>query len=172
MSMPHSTDDTRTRRYGWSDPKAGAAAARRMSGRDYMTAMMKGEIPVGPIMDTLAFRLTEVGDGHAVFECEPGEFVYNAIGSVHGGIPATLIDSAASCAVHTKLPAGTGYTTINLSVDMIKGITDAVGKLRCEGRVVRAGNRIAVADAELKGADGTLYARGSVTCLILPPPKR
>ncbi len=170
--MPHSTDDARTRRYSWSDPKPGADAARRMSGLDYMTAMMKGEIPVGPIMDTLVFRLVEVGDGRAVFECEPGEFVYNAIGSVHGGIPATLIDSAASCAVHTKLPAGTGYTTVNLSVDMIKGITDAVGTLRCEGRVVRAGNRIAVADAELKGADGTLYARGSVTCLILLPPKR
>ena len=170
--MPHSTDDTRTRRYSWSDPKPGADAARRMSGLDYITAMMKGAIPVGPIMDTLAFRLVEVGDGVAVFECEPREFVYNAIGSVHGGIPATLIDSAASCAVHTKLPAGTGYTTVNLSVDMIKSITAASGTLRCEGRVVRAGNRIAVADAELKGADGTLYARGSVTCLILPPPKR
>lgn len=172
MNMPHSTGDTRTRRYGWRDPKIGAEAARRMSGLDYMTAVMKGELPPGPIMDTLAFRLTAVGDGLAVFEIEPGEFVYNAIGSVHGGIPATLIDSAASCAVHTKLPAGTGYTTVNLSVDMIKAITASAGTLRCEGRVVRAGNRIAVADAELKGADGTLYARGSVTCLILPPAKR
>lgn len=172
MTMPHSTDHTRTRRYGWSDPKIGAAAAQRMSGLDYMTAVMKGELPAGPIMDTLAFRLTQVGDGHVVFECEPSEFVYNAIGSVHGGIPATLIDSAASCAVHTKLPAGTGYTTINLSVDMIKGISDTVGTLRCEGRVVRAGNRIAVADAELKGTDGTLYARGSVTCLIQTPAKK
>jgi uncharacterized protein (TIGR00369 family) len=171
MTMPHSTDDTRTRRYSWSDPKIAAAAAQRMSGLDYMTAVMKGELPAGPIMDTLAFRLTEVGDGRAVFVSEPGEFVYNAIGSVHGGIPATLIDSAASCAVHTKLPAGTGYTTVNLSVDMIKGITDTVGTLRCEGRVVRAGNRVAVADAELKGADGTLYARGSVTCLIIQPAK-
>lgn len=170
--MPHSTDDTRTRRYSWSDPKSAAAAALHMSGLDYMSAVMKGDLPSPPIMDTLGFRLAEVGDGRAVFVCEPAEFVYNAIGSVHGGIPATLIDSAASCAVHTKLPAGTGYTTVNLSVDMIKGITDAVGALRCEGRVVRAGNRVAVADAELKGADGTLYARGSVTCLILAPAKR
>jgi uncharacterized protein (TIGR00369 family) len=171
MTMPHSKNDTRTRRYGWSDPKIAAAAARRMSGRDYLTAVMKGELPAGPIMETLALRLTEVGDGHCVFACGPGEFLYNAIGSVHGGIPATLIDSAASCAVHTKLPAGTGYTTINLAVDMIRGITDAVGALTCVGRVVRAGSRVAVADAELKGGDGTLYARGSVTCLIIPPAK-
>lgn len=169
--MPHASDESRTRRYSWSDPRTAVDAARRMSGKDYLTAVMKGELPAGPIMDTLAFRLTEIGDGRAVFVCEPGEFVYNAIGSVHGGIPATLIDSAASCAVHTKLPAGTGYTTINLAVDMIKAITDSVGTLTCEGRVVRAGNRIAVADAELKGADGTLYARGSVTCIILQPPK-
>jgi len=169
--MPHSSDEARTRRYGWSDPKIAAAAAQRMSGKDYLTAVMKGELPAGPIMDTLAFRLAEVGDGRCVFVCEPGEFVYNAIGSVHGGIPATLIDSAASCAVHTVLPVGTGYTTINLSLDMIKGITDGVGTLRCEGRVVRAGGRIAVADAELKDADGTLYARGTATCLILRPGK-
>ena len=169
--MPHSSDEARTRRYSWSNPKIAAAAAQRMSGKDYLTAVMKGELPAGPIMDTLAFRLAEVGDGRCVFICEPGEFVYNAIGSVHGGIPATLIDSAASCAVHTVLPAGTGYTTINLSLDMIKAITDGVGTLRCEGRVVRAGGRIAVADAELKGADGTLYARGTATCLILRPGK-
>jgi uncharacterized protein (TIGR00369 family) len=169
--MPHSSDDRRTRRYSWRDPKPAAEAARRMSGKDYLTAVMNGTLAAGPIMDTLGFRLAAVGDGRAVFVCEPGEFVYNAIGSVHGGLPATLIDSAASCAVHTQLPAGTGYTTINLAVDMIKAITDQVGSLRCEGRVVRAGARIAVADAELKGADGTLYARGSATCLILRPAK-
>ncbi len=148
-----------------------AEAARRLSGRDYLAAVVKGELPAGPIMDTLGFRLAEVGDGLAVFTCDPGEFVYNAIGSVHGGIAATLIDSAASCAVHTQLPAGTGYTTINLAIDMIKAITGTVGRLRCEGRVVRAGARIAVADAELTGSDGTLYARGSATCLILRPGK-
>jgi uncharacterized protein (TIGR00369 family) len=169
--MPHSSDATRTRTHGWGDPRSSSAAARKMSGTDYLTAVMNGALPAGPIMDTIGFRLVEVGDGRAVFACEPGEFLYNAIGSVHGGLAATLIDSAASCAVHTQLPAGTGYTTINLAVDYIKGIGDSVGELRCTGRVVRAGGRIGVADAELTGPDGTLYARGSATCLILRPEK-
>jgi len=169
--MPHSSETGRTRTYSWGDAKSAAAAARAMSGKDYLTAVMNGTLPAGPIMDTLGFRLVEVGDGRAVFVCDPGEFLYNAIGSVHGGLAATLIDSAASCAVHTQLPAGTGYTTINLAVDYIKGIGDSAGELRCTGRVVRAGGRIGVADAELIGPDGTLYARGSATCLILRPEK-
>ena len=169
--MPHSPANDRTRTYAWSDPKIAAAAARKMSGQEYLAAVMRGTLPAGPIMETLGFRLVEVGDGRAVFACDPGEFVYNAIGSVHGGLAATLIDSAASCAVHTQLPAGTGYTTINLAVDYIKGISDSVSELHCAGRVVRAGGRIGVADAELIGPDGTLYARGSATCLILRPEK-
>jgi uncharacterized protein (TIGR00369 family) len=159
----------RNRSYSWGDPRAGAAAGRALSGRDYLEKMMRGEVPAAPIAHTLDFRLAEVGDGVAIFECDPGEFVYNPIGSVHGGLAATLIDSATGCAVHTQLPAGTFYTTVNLAVDFIKGISDASGTLRCAGRVVRAGQRIAVADAEVKGADGTLYARGSATCLIFRP---
>ncbi len=161
--------DPRSRSYSWGDPRAGAAAGRALSGRDYLARMMRGEVPGAPIAHTLDFRLAEIGDGLAVFECNPGEFVYNPIGTVHGGLAATLIDSATGCAVHTQLPAGTGYTTVNLSVDFIKAISDQSGLLRCTGRIVRAGARIAVADADIKGADGTLYARGSATCLILRP---
>jgi uncharacterized protein (TIGR00369 family) len=167
--MPHSSASSRTRRYGWAEPRAGAARLATMSGRDYLTAIMKGEIAPAPMMETMNFRLAEVDDGRVVFVCEPGEYHYNPIGSVHGGLAATLIDSATGCAVHTRLPAGTSYTTVNFSVDLIRGIGDAVGPLRCEGRVVRAGARIAVADAEVKSADGTLYARGTATCLIMRP---
>ncbi|MCW5771236.1 MAG: PaaI family thioesterase [Rhodospirillaceae bacterium] len=170
MSAPISTD--RSRLYRWGDTKAGAAAAQGMSGKDYLTGIMKGEIVAAPMAETLNFRLAEVEDGRVVFVCEPSEFHYNPIGSVHGGLAATLIDSATGCAVHTTLPAGVGYATVNFSVDLIKGITDAVGTLRCEGRIVRAGGRIAVADAELKGPDGTLYARGTATCLVMRPEKR
>jgi len=165
--MPQSPETGRTRTYAWGDAKSAAAAARGMSGIEYLGALMKGTLAPPPIMATLGFRLAELGDGRAVFECEPREFHYNALGTVHGGLAATLIDSATGCAVHTQLPAGTGYTTVNLGVDNIKAISDTVGTLRCIGRVVRAGNRIAVADAELVGPDGTLYARGSATCLVL-----
>ena len=161
----------RTRTYAWGDTKSAAAGARRLSGKDYLTAIMRGEAPAAPMAATLDFQLAEVEDGRVVFVCTPSEFHYNPIGSVHGGLAATLIDSATGCAVHTTLPAGTGYVTVNFSVDLVKGIGDGVGVLRCEGRVVRAGGRIAVADAEVKGPDGTLYARGTATCLILRPEK-
>lgn len=163
---------TRTRSYGWGDTKSAAAGARGMSGKDYLTAIMNGTAPAAPMAETLAFHLAEVGDGRVVFACTPAEFHYNPIGSVHGGLAATLIDSATGCAVHTTLPAGTGYVTVNFSVDLVKAIGDAAGELRCEGRVVRSGGRIAVADAEVKGADGTLYARGTATCLIIRPEKK
>ena len=164
--------NVRTRAYSWGDTKSAAAGAMKMSGKDYLTAIMNGTAPAAPMADTLDFRLAIVEDGRIVFVCTPSEFHYNPIGSVHGGLAATLIDSATGCAVHSTLPPGTGYVTVNFSVDLIKGIGDDSGELRCEGRIVRSGGRIAVADAEVKGADGTLYARGSATCLILRPEKK
>jgi uncharacterized protein (TIGR00369 family) len=161
--------ESRQRTYRWSDPRAGFAEGRQLSGLDYLTRIMRGELPPAPMAVTLGFRLSAVGDGFATFVCEPGEFLFNPIGSVHGGLAATLIDSATGCAVHTQLSAGTFYTTVNLSVDFIKAVSEQAGLLTCEGRVVRAGARIAVADAEVKGGDGVLYARGSATCLILRP---
>lgn len=162
---------SRSRSYAWGDTKSAAAGARNTSGKDYLTAIMEGRAPAAPMADTLDFRLAEVDDGRVVFVCTPSEFHYNPIGSVHGGLAATLIDSATGCAVHTTLPAGAGYVTINFSVDLIKGIGDNCGELRCEGRVVRSGGRVAVADAEVKGPDGTLYARGTATCLVMRPKK-
>lgn len=166
-----SIPSSRTRSYAWRDPRAGAAAGIQMSGLDYMRAIMAGGLAGAPIADTLGFRLAEVAEGTVTFVCEPGEYLYNPIGSVHGGVAATLIDSATGCAIHTTLPAGVPYTTVNLSVDYMKAISDKSGVIACTGRVVRAGARIAVADAEVTGADGTVYARGSATCLIMRPEK-
>ncbi len=138
-----------------------------MAGLDYMRAYRDGTIPKPPITATLGFELVEVDEGRAVFTCIPGEHHYNPIGSVHGGLVSTLIDSATGCAVHTTLPKGTGYSTVNLSVDMLRPITDATGGLRIEGNVVHRGSRIAIASAEVIGeTDGKIYARGQTTCLI------
>ncbi len=167
--MDESERAGRTRTYSWGDPRAGFAAGRLLSGRDYLEKILRGELPPAPMAQTLGFQVSEIGDGRIVFRCSPGEYLYNPLGSVHGGLVATLIDSATGCAVHSQLPAGIGYTTVNLAVDFIKAITDRAGTLLCEGRVVRGGARIAIADADVRGEDGTLYARGSATCLILRP---
>jgi len=159
----------RSRTYTWDDPKAGASAGRKWSGLEYMQAVQSGAVPAPPIAATLDFRLERVAEGDVVFVCRPGEMHYNPIGMVHGGLAATLIDSATGCAVHTRLPAGVGYTTINLSVDYIKAITDDSGEIRCRGKVVKAGGRVAIADATITDSKGTVYARGSATCLIMRP---
>ena len=159
----------RSRTYKWDDPKAGAVAGRKLSGLDYMRGVQSGAQPAPPIAATLNFSLLSVDEGDVVFACTPSEIHYNPIGMVHGGLAATLIDSATGCAVHTQLPVGVGYTTINLSVDYIKAITEDAGEIRCRGKVVKSGGRVAIADATVTDAKGTVYARGSATCLIIRP---
>lgn len=156
-----------TRTTTWTDPRTSAKKGLAMAGLDYMRAYLAGEVAKPPIAATLGFELTEVEEGRAVFTCTPGEHHYNPIGSVHGGLVSTLIDSATGCAVHTTLPKGTGYSTVNLSVDMLRPITEATGPLRIEGKVIHRGRRIAIAAAEVIGEkDGKIYARGQTTCLI------
>ena len=118
----------------------------------------------------MGFALTEVETGRAVFECEPSESHYNPIGSVHGGVISTLLDSALSCAVHSTLPAGTGYTTAELKVNFVRPVVAATGRLRAEGRVIHAGGRLATAEARLTDAAGKLYAHAVGTCLVLDGP--
>ena len=115
---------------------------------------------------TLQFELVEATDGRAVFQGVPGLHAYNPIGSVHGGYTATLLDSACGCAVHTKLSATQGYTTLELKVNMIRALTPRVSRVRAEGRVIHVGGQTATAEARLTGPDGRLYAHGTTTCLV------
>ena len=164
---PSGAAESRSRTVTWTDPRPGAKQGLSMAGLDYMRAYMNGEVPMPPIAATLGFELVEADEGSAVFTCTPGEHHYNPIGSVHGGLVSTLIDSATGCAVHTTLPKGSGYSTVNLSVDMLRPVTDATGTLRIEGSVVHRGSRTAIATAEVIGEkDGKVYARGQTTCLI------
>jgi uncharacterized protein (TIGR00369 family) len=140
-----------------------------LSGLEMLQAMIAGRLPSAPIAGTMGFRLAEVGPGLAVFEGEPGPGLLNPLGSVHGGWALTLIDSATGCAVHSELPAGVGYTTVETKVNFTRAIAPDGGAVRCEGRVLTRGRQIATAEARLLSAEGRLLAHGTSTLMILPP---
>src|SRR3990172_5796059 len=151
----------------WEAPLAAHSAGRTLSGLAYMQEIIAGRIPVPPIMRLLGYRLAQVGEGLAVFECEPGEQHYNPIGVVHGGLARTLLHSAMGCCVHTRLPAGTGYTTLEAKVNLVRASTAKTGLIRATGRVIHLGGKTATAEARLEDAAGMLYAHSTTTCLIL-----
>ena len=158
----------RTRLTTWEDPHALASAARALSGLEFLRKMIAGEFPQPPFARLLGFGVVEIAEGRAVFTCEPGEYHYNPIGLVHGGLAATLLDSALGCAVHSTLPAGVGYTTLEIKVNYIRAMSAQTGLIRCEASVVHRGARTATAEGRVLDAAGKLYAHGTTTCLIMP----
>jgi uncharacterized protein (TIGR00369 family) len=137
-----------------------------MDGLQMFHALLRGELPYAHIARTLDFLLVEVAHGRAVFQGTPGEAHLNPMGTVHGGWYATLLDSALGCAVHSALPRGLGYTTLELKVNMIRALTPKVPRVRAEGHVIHLGSQTATAEARLVGPDGKLYAHASTTCLV------
>lgn len=140
---------------------------RSLSGLDFLRAIVSGELPAPPIGRTLNFGPISVEKGRVAFQGEPLADFYNPIGSIHGGWAATLLDSCMGCAVHSALPAGRGYTTIELKLNMVRAMSKDTGPVRAEGWIVHVGRQIATAEGRLTGADGKLYAHGSTTCLVL-----
>jgi uncharacterized protein (TIGR00369 family) len=159
----------RSRTYTWEDPMPGAEAGRRMRGIEYLHAIRDGRVPAPPIAQTVDMRLVEVEEGRAVFECKPAEYHYNPLGVVHGGLAATLLDSAMGCAVHSTLPVGAGFTTLEIKVSYLRALTSQIGTVRAEGWIIKAGGRVAVAEGRVIDAAGDLYAHATTTCLILRP---
>jgi len=137
------------------------------SGLEIFQAMMRGEIPVPPISRTLDFTLVEVEPGCVQFQGRPQFAHYNPLGSVHGGWIATLLDSALACAVHSLLPAGKTYTTLELNVNYVKALTDKVPLVRAIGEIIYSGGRIGTSHGRLVGPDGTLFAHATTTCIVL-----
>jgi uncharacterized protein (TIGR00369 family) len=160
---------TRSRTYTWEDPRPSSAAAREMDGLAFLQAIADGKLAPPPISATLDFRWRSAEPGRVVFALEPAEFHYNPIGSVHGGVYATLCDSACGCAVQSMLPAGAYYTSLDLSVKFLRPITVDTGTLLCEGSVEHLGSRTALAHARLTDETGTLYAHATSSCLIFRP---
>jgi uncharacterized protein (TIGR00369 family) len=157
----------RERRVTWSDPMANARKLHAMSGLDFLRAIARGEIAPPPIAHLMGFTIHEIEDGRVVFAVEPAEYHYNPIGVVHGGLAATLLDSAMGCAVHTKLAPGIGYTTIDLHVTFVRPLTATTGPIRAEGRVLHAGSRVATAEGRVVDARGRIYAHATTRCLIM-----
>jgi uncharacterized protein (TIGR00369 family) len=151
----------------WHDPRLLAEQARKLPGIEFLRAIRDGKLPPPPIAELLGFRLSEVEPGHAVFEVIPGEQHYNPIGVVHGGLAMTLLDSAMGVCIHTQLPAGTGYTTLEAKTNLVRAITADTGKLRAIGKVIYIGKRIATAEGRLEDAAGKLYAHATTTCIVL-----
>lgn len=137
-----------------------------LGGMDMFKAIFAGELPPPPIGDTLDFVPIHMEPGIAIFQGRPQLRHYNPLGAVHGGWFATLLDSAVGCAVHTMLPAGKGYTTLELKVNMVRALSKDVPCVRAEGKVIHAGRQVATAEGRLVGPDGKLYAHATTTCLV------
>ena len=154
-------------------PGPGVSSREQVAGKtglQLMQGLLGGELPFATIAQTLDFMLVEVGEGRAVFQGRPGQGHLNPMGTVHGGWFATLLDSALGCAVHTLMPAGRGYTTSQLGVNIVKAIGPKVQRVRAEGKVIHCGRQLATAEARLVGPDGTLYAHATTTCLVFELP--
>lgn len=158
---------TRSLTVSWSDPLQVAQAARSLSGIDFLRGMRDGTIPPAPIQELVGMKLVEVDPGRVVWEVVPGEQHYNPIGTVHAGIAATLLDSAMACAVHSSIPLGKGYTTLEFKINLVRAVTIKSGLLRAIGKVVHGGKTTATAEGRLEDAAGILYAHATTTCIIL-----
>jgi uncharacterized protein (TIGR00369 family) len=144
-----------------------AAEIAGKSGREILQAIVDGTLPQAPISETMSFWITEIGDGFAVFEAEPGAHLLNPRGAVHGGWALTLIDSAAGCAGYSLMPAESGYATIETKANLSRPITAQTGRVRVEGHVVAQGRRIISAEARVLTRDGKVLAHGTSTIMIL-----
>ena len=162
----------RTRTVEWEDPRPLGEAGRELSGIEFLQKIVRRELPPPPLALLMNFDLVEVGEGHATFAVVPAEYHYNPIGLVHGGLAATLLDSAMGCAVHSTLPAGAGYTTLEIKVNFIRAMMADTGRVRCEAKVVHVGARTATAEGRVVDQAGKLYAHGTTTCMILRAEKK
>jgi len=129
--------------------------------------MGRGELPPPPVMATLGMEPVDFSEGRVSFALDPHEMHYNPLGTVHGGVIATLLDSATGCAVHSVLPEGTGYTSVDLNVKYLRPVTAETGRIVVTGTVLSRGSRTALAEARLTDSGDHLLAYATSTCLLL-----
>jgi len=152
----------------WHDTDAGMAALPQLDGLEYLRRMQRGELPAAPIASHISMDLITVEPGTVTFVATPDASHYNPIGAIHGGFVCTLLDSALGCAAHTLLPAGTGYTSIEIKVNYLRPVAPTSGPLTCVGRVVKPGRRVTFAEGEVVDAEGRAVATASGSLLVFP----
>jgi uncharacterized protein (TIGR00369 family) len=159
----------RQRTFTWDDPTSVAGAAAGLSGMEFFAEIEAGRIPMPPIMRVLDFENTSYSEGHITFRLVPQEFHYNTLGTMHGGVFAALLDTVCGCSVHTSLPRGHFYTSLDLSVKFLRPVTMATGPITAEGEVVHIGRRTALAAGRVIDTAGKLYATATSSCLVMRP---
>ena len=160
------TQSERSRTYSWTDPAEHAAVMGSRSGLELLRAMASGELPAPPVMHLIDMAGLEVEEGSVTVHLDPQEFHYNPLGTVHGGVLSTLLDTAAACSVHSTLPAGVGYTSLDLTVKFLRPVTVSSGRITARGAVLQRGRRTALAEARMTDAAGLLVAHATSSCLI------
>ncbi|OJF13544.1 PaaI family thioesterase [Couchioplanes caeruleus] len=156
----------RSRTFAWSDPAEHASLLGRRSGLELLQAMSTGELPPPPVMHMIDIVGMDVTEGSVTLHLDPQEFHYNPLGTVHGGVLSTLLDTAAACSVHSTLPAGVGYTSLDLTVKFLRPVTIASGRLTTTGAVLQRGRRTALAEARMTDAAGRLVAHATSSCML------
>ena len=163
-------EGTRVRSYEWHDPTRLGAAARELTGLAFITAIFNGALPPPPIASTLSLEGADVTEGEVTFAFRPQEIHYNPLGTVHGGVLSTILDSALGCAVHTTLKRGQGFTSLTLEVKFLRAANAESGLLRCTGKVVSRGKTIATAEGAVRDERGRIFATATTTCMLFPAP--
>ena len=156
----------RSRTVTWHEPGPGVARGLTMAGIDYLKAIIAGELPPPPMAALMQFELAEAEPGKVVFTCSPDGSVYNPNGGVHGGLVCTLLDSVAGLAVHSTLPAGKGYTSIEINVNYLKAVRLNAGPLTATGTVVKSGSRVGFTEGVVTDAAGAIVATATSTLLV------
>ena len=164
--LSQSSEGVRSRTITWTDPARARFRGRSLTGLERLVAIQRGELAAPPAAALLGMQLDEVAQGRTVFSLFADEIHENPMGTMHGGIIAALVDTAMGCAVSSTLPADAGFTTLELSTNFVRAITQSTGRVHAEGRVVHGGGRVVTTEARVYDDAGTLYAHAKSTCLV------
>jgi len=165
--LSQSIEGVRSRTITWTDPARARFRGRSLTGYERLVAIQRGELAPPPAAALLGMQLDEVTQGRTVFSMFADEIHENPMGTMHGGIVATLVDTAMGCALSSRLPADAGFTTLELKTNYVRAITQATGRIYAEGTVLHSGGRVAMTEARVHDSTGTLYAHATSTCMIL-----